>query len=265
MTSKGGGDPAWGGGAAGTGGKNKQTACQVRPGGRSPGRTAQGSTRDSSGPWTPRPGRLPCRCPWTAPVSMATEAAPPRDPDPFYEARRRFLAAGKGLGPAAKRSRRPSKAAPAGPEAGRAGRETAARGDAAPGPLPPPQSAARPGPLNSGEPLPGRSAPQGTGAATPAPSPGVPPGPLRTALLSRSALPSPASSPSLSFPRGQAPSGLFWALPKFPPLLSLRVCLSAAGRGGGAGWGWGALCGRALDGPAGISDFRCWGHLLGPS
>lgn len=102
----------------------------------------------------PQTPRSPVLVPRTAPVSMATGGRRSPRSDPFKEAQRRFLAAGKGLGPAAKRQRRPSTAAPAGRKRGRK------RGGGAGGALdgsrrwqPPPPAAPRP---PRPQPLPGR-------------------------------------------------------------------------------------------------------------
>lgn len=200
----------------------KQTVCKVRT-------TA------------PAPDALsPVAVPRAAPVSMATGAAPGLAPDLLYEAQRRFLAAGKGLGPAINCTRRPSKAAPAGPEAGAGPGARRARrwGMRGPG-CPPPHltHAPRSGPLL--HPPRSRAGLGGNQSPTAAP---LGPGPL-----SRAALPSLPPSPRLSpLHVAWAPSGLFWALPQVPPLYLLLSCLPAAGREGegpsGAG-GWVALGG----------------------
>lgn len=145
---------------------------------------------------------------------------------------------GKGLGSAVNRTRRPSKAAPAGRKPGRPGRETArgrcwGRGWAAPTPAP------FPVPLNSPGPAPGRGVtrPAGRRSSKPASSGG-------SIVSLRLPLP-PASSPSLSSSRGPAPSGAFLGSPPAPkfPLLSLSVsaprCLSLNSR---------TRKGRGLDG-----------------
>lgn len=168
--------------------------------------------------------------------------------DPFKEAQRRFLAAGKGLGPGAKRERRPSTAAPAGRKRGRkrgAGgrrgarrrgevaaapsrRSSAAPPPAAPRPLPAAPHRPPPRALASAAPPPGRwgARASGTGASA---RPLPPPRPARRPLSQAS-----CASPC---PRGRLPPGIFWALPPAPRRLcapQLCVCPSAAGRAGGA-------------------------------
>lgn len=64
----------------------------------------------------PAPLRRPQGCPRFHGDGPPLPALPP-----FYKVHGRCLAAGKGLGRAVNRARRPSKAAPAGPEAGAAG------------------------------------------------------------------------------------------------------------------------------------------------
>lgn len=192
----------------GSEGKNKQTVGNVCP--------AHHSRMPRPLSWSPGPPPFPWR------------RGPPlhRAPDPFYDAQRRLLSVGKGLGSAVNRTRRPSKAAPAGRKPGRPGRETArggrccGRGWAAPLPPPPRYPLIHPDLLSGG------GSPGLQGAT-------VPNLPAGSALLSRSVFPSLLPPPCLSpLHVARLLPGLFWApppptnpsppVPKFPPL-SLRV------------------------------------------
>lgn len=184
--------------------------------------------------WSPGPPPFPWR------------RGPPlrRAPDPFYDAQRRLLSVGKGLGSAVNRTRRPSKAAPAGRKPGRPGRETARGGWLLRQGLGRPTPAPSPVPLNSPGPALGRGVARPAGRHSSKPA-----GWVGSIVSLRLPLP-PASSLSLSSSCGPASSGAFLGSPSphqpFTPCpevstsISARlcpdVCLSTAGPGRGGDW-----------------------------